>query len=190
MARGLPRTLSRAAAREAGVVAPKAGLSAVTTGQGGAFRTVFTFRDMKVTVTDALAYASQKIFDFVDGKIRIKGGTASFTFGVDTTRASTINDSASLTWGIGTAAASSITLATTMQNVVAVTTRTLTGSGAAPSPASAADVVAAATIDGTSSAVDLYMNFAFATNTDIDADGILSVNGTLTLFWENWGDNA
>lgn len=30
------------------------------------------------------------------------------------------------------------------------------------------------------------MNFAFATGTDIDADGVLSVNGKLTLFVENW----
>lgn len=190
MPRGLARTLQRAAARELGVLAPKAGLALKVTGQGGAYRLEFTFTDMKVTVTDALAYANQKLFDFVDGKIRIKGGTATFTFGVDTTRATTINDSASLTWGIGSAAASSATLATTMQNVVAVTTRTLTGAVAAPSPASAADVVAAATLDGTTTPVDLYMNFAFATATDIDADGILSVNGRLTLLVENWGDNV
>lgn len=155
MARGLPRTLARSAARELGVATPKAGLSCSVSGQGGAYRLVFTFTNVKVSVTDALAYASQKLFDFADGKIRIKGGTATFTFGVDTVRASTINDSASLTWGVSSAAASSTTLATTMQNVVAVTTRTLTGSGAAPSPASAADVAAAATLDGSSTAVDL-----------------------------------
>ncbi|TPJ76881.1 hypothetical protein FJ422_29680 [Mesorhizobium sp. B2-6-3] len=190
MMRGLQRTLNRAAQRDLGVAVPKAGLACKVSGQGGAYRLEFTMTNMKVTVTDVLAYASQKLFDFVDGKIRIKGGTATFTFGVDTVRASTINDSASLTWGIGSAAASSITLATTMQNVVAVTTRTLTGAAATPSPASAADVAAAATLDGTSAAIDLYMNFAFATNTDIDADGILSVNGKLILFVENWGDNA
>lgn len=190
MARGLPRTLARAAARELGVLVPKAGLACKVTGQGGAFRLEFTMTNMKVTVTDALAYASQKLFDFAEGKIRIKGGVSTFTFGVDTARASTINDSASLTWGIGSAAASSITLATTMQDIVAVTTRTLTGAVAAPSPASAADVAAAATLNGTSTAIDLFMNFAFATNTDIDADGILSVNGKLILFVENWGDNA
>lgn len=188
--RGLPRTLARQASRDLGILVPKTGLACKVTGLGGAYRLEFTMTNMKVAVTDALAYASQKLFDFVDGKVRIKGGTATFTFGVDTARASTINDSASLTWGIGSAAASSITLATTMQNVVAVTTRTLTGTAAAPSPASAADVASAATLDGTSSAIDLYMNFAFATNTDIDADGILSVNGKLILLVELWGDNA
>lgn len=190
MPRGFARSLSRAAARELGTLIPKAGLSCKIVGNGGRFRMEFTMTNMKVTVTDALAYAGQQLFDFVQGKIRINGGVATFTFGVDTVRASTINDSASLTWGIGSVTASSITLATTMQNVVAVTTRTLTGAAAAPSPASAADVVAAATLDGTSTAIDLFMNFAFATNTDIDADGILSVNGKLILFVENWGDNV
>lgn len=190
MARGLPRTLARAAAREAGINPPKAGLSVKTTGQGGSFRTVFTFNAMQIAVTDALAYASQKIFDCLDGKVRVKGGTAKLQFAVLTTRASTINDSASLTWGIGTVAASSITLATTMQNVIAVTTRTLDGATTALSTASAADVVAAATFDGTTTPVDFYLNVAFATNTDIDADGTLAVTGTITLLWELWGDNV
>ncbi len=126
MARGLPRTLSRAAARQLGKVVPKAGLFCKVSGQGGAYRLEFTFVKVKVAVTDALAYANQKLFDFVEGKIRVKGGTATFTFGVDTARASTINDSASLTWGIGSAAASSAILATAMQNVVNTVTRTLT----------------------------------------------------------------
>ncbi|MER9079957.1 hypothetical protein [Mesorhizobium sp. M0895] len=188
--RGLQRTLSRAAAREAGIAPPKAGLSVVTTGRGGSFRSVFTFNAMQISVTDAVAYASQKILDFADGKIRIKGGTAKLQFAVLTARASTINDNASLTWGLGSAAASSATLATTMQNVIAVTTRTLDGATTALSTASTADVVAAATLDGTSTAIDLYLNVTFATGTDIDADGTLAITGTITLLWENWGDNV
>jgi hypothetical protein len=190
MTRGLPRTLSRAAARAAGLAPPVAGLKAVTTGAGGAFKTVFAFNGMQVPVTDALAYASQKIFDFLDGKIRVKGGTASLRFAVLTPRAATINDNAALTWGLGTVAASAATLATTMQNVIAVTSRTLDGAVAAQSSASAADVVAAATFDGTTTPVDLFLNLSFATGTDIDADGTLAIYGTITLLWENWGDNA
>jgi hypothetical protein len=190
MPRGLPRTLSRAAAREAGLAPPKAGLTAKTTGTGGRWRTVFTFNAMQLPVTDALAYAGMKIFDFADGKVRINGGTAKLQFAVLTARASTINDSASLTWGLGSVTASSITLATTMQNVIAVTTRTLDGAVAALSTASTADVVAPATLDGTTTAIDLFLNVAFATNTDIDADGTLAITGTITLLWENWGDNV
>ncbi|TJV25179.1 MAG: hypothetical protein E5Y04_10125 [Mesorhizobium sp.] len=182
MTRGLPRTLARAAAREAGLAPPRPGLKAVTTGQGGSYRTVFTFAGMQVPVTDALAYAGQKIFDFTDGKVRIKGGTARLQFAVPTTRASTINDNAALTWSLGSAAASSATLASTMVNVLASTARTLDGVGAALSTASTADIAAAATLDGTVTPVDLYLNLAF------DADGTIAVTGTITLLWENWGD--
>ncbi|TPM89858.1 hypothetical protein [Mesorhizobium sp. B2-1-3A] len=190
MPRGLPRTLNRAAARSAGVAVPKAGLAIKTEGAGNRFKTTLTFNAMQIVVTDALAYASQKLFDFADGKIRINGGTAKLQFAVLTTRASTINDSASLTWGLGSAAASSATLATTMQNFIATTTRTLDGATTALSTASTADVVTPATLDGTSTAIDLFLNVAFATGTDIDADGTLAVTGFITLLWENWGDNV
>ena len=190
MTRGLPRTLVRAAAREAGLAPPKAGLKAVTSGQGGAFRTVFSFSAMPVPVTDALAYASQKIFDFTDGKVRIKGGTARLQFAVLSPRAATVNDNAALTWSLGSSAASSATLASTMVNVLAATARTLDGSGAALSTASTADIAAAATLDGTATPVDLYLNLALPTGTDIDADGTIAVTGTITVLWENWGDNA
>lgn len=190
MTRGLPRTLSRGAAREAGLAPPKAGLAASTSGQGGSFRTVFSLNAMQVPVTDALAYASHKLFDFLGGKVRIKGGTARLQFAVLTTRASTINDNAALTWSLGSAAASSAALAGTMVNVLASTGRTLDGAGAALSTASTADVAAALTLDGTVTPADLYLNLAVAAGTDIDADGMLAVTGTITLLWENWGDNA
>jgi hypothetical protein len=190
MPRGLPRTLSRAAAREAGLAPPKAGLEAVTTGQGGSWRTVFSFNALQVPVTDALAYASLKILDFTDGKVRIKGGTAKLQFAVLTTRASTINDNAALTWSLGSAAASSATLAGTMVNVLASTGRTLDGATTNLSTASTADIAAAATLDGTTTPVDLYLNLAFATGTDIDGDGTLAITGTVTLLHENWGDNV
>lgn len=188
MARGLPRTLARAAAREAGVIAPKSGLKAITTGQGGSFRTVFTLSGVQIPVTSATKYASQKLFDFAAGKIRMKGGTASLAFAVLTTRASTINDSAAMDWSLGSAAASSTTLATTMVDFIAKQDKALDGVAAAYTTAQAADIATAATFDGTSSAADLYLNVAFPTATDVDADGTLAVTGTITLLWENWGD--
>lgn len=190
MARGLPRTLARAAVRAAGKNPPIAGLTVETTGFGGSYQSVFKFNGMQLAITDALAYAGVKIFDFTDGKIRVKGGTAKLQFSVLTTRASTINASGSMTWGLGTVTASSITLATTMVNVIAVTTRTLDGTNTALSTASTADVVAAATFDGTTTPVDLYFNAAFATNTDIDGDGTIALYGTITLLYEVWGDNV
>lgn len=186
--RGLPRTLARAGARDGGKAPPVAGLKAVTTGVGNQFKTVFTFQDMRITVTDALAYASQKIFDFNAGKIRMKGGTASLAFAVLTDRTATINASAAMDWSLGSAAASSATLADAMVNFIAKQDKTLDGTDAAYTTAQAADIAAAATFDGTSSAIDLYLNVSFPTGAEIDADGILAVRGTITLLWENWGD--
>ena len=48
MARGLPRTFARAAARDAGSAPAKAGLKAVTTGTGGTYRTVITMTAMAI----------------------------------------------------------------------------------------------------------------------------------------------
>ncbi len=188
MPRGFQRSLERAATRDAGKAPPVSGLRAVTSGQGGAFRTIFTFSGMRITVTDSLAYASQKIFDFAPGKIRLKGGTASLAFAVLTARASTINASAAMDWSAGSAAASNVTLATTMVDFIAKQDKTLDGTDAAYTTAQAADFAAAATFDGTSAAIDLFLNVSFPTGTEIDGDGTLAVQGTMTLLWELWGD--
>ena len=190
MARGLQRTLQRAAAREAGSAPAKAGLKAVTTGGNGRFRTVVTLTAMEIAVTSALKYGSQNLFDFAPGKIRMLGGTASLAFAVTTTRASTIIASAAMDWALGTAAASNVTLATTMVDVIAKQDKTLDGAAAAYTTAQAADVAAAATHDGTATAKDAYLNIGFPTGTDVLGNGTIAVNGTITLLWENWGDNA
>lgn len=190
MTRGLPRTLARAATREAGLAPPRLGLKAITTGQGGSFRTVFTFAGMQVPVAKAQSYAGQLLFNFAKGKVRLKGGTARLQVAVASDRAATIKNNASLAWALGSAPASATTLAGTMANFAAATTRTLDGAGNALSSVSRADLAAAATLDGTATPISLYLNLAFATGTDIAADGTLAVTGTITLLWEHWGDNA
>jgi len=188
MARGLPRTMARAASREAGSAPAVSGLKAVTTGAGGRFKTVFTLTAMRIAVPNANDYASQKIFDFAAGRINIEGGTASLAFAVPTTRASTINDSAAMDWSIGTAAASNVTLASTMVDIVAKVDKTLDGTAAAYTTPSTANVAAAAAYDGTGTAKDAFLNIAFPTATDVDGDGTVAVSGTVTLLWSLFGD--
>lgn len=188
--RGLPRTLARQAARDAGLPPPVAGLKAVTTGVGGQYKTVITLQDLVIAVTSASKYASQKLFDFAAGKVRIKGGTASLAFAVTTARASTINDSAAMDWSIGSVAASSVTLASTMVDVIAKQDKALDGAVAAYTTAQAADLAAAATYDGTTTPVDIFLNIGFPTATDVDGNGTITVSGTITILHENWGDNA
>jgi hypothetical protein len=186
--RGLPRTLQRAALRELGAQPAVAGLTRTIKGGGGSYQLIFTFKAMAISVTDALAYASQKLFDFPQGRVYIKGGTATLAFAVTSARAGTINDNAAMDWSVGTAAASATALATTMVDIVAKQDHTLDGAVAAYTAAITANAEAAAFFDGTATAKDIYLNVSFPTGTDIDADGTLAVNGTITLNVEVMGD--
>lgn len=171
-------------------VGAAAGTGVVASEQGDGVRhqTVLRLTDAPLTVTDALAYASQKIYDFPAGRILIEGVTSSLQFGVTSTRASTINDSAAMDWSVGSAAASSTTLATTMVDLVPKQDKTLDGVADAYTTAQGAALAASAQFDGTSTALDAYLNVAFPTTTDIDADGTLKISGTITISWVQLGD--
>jgi hypothetical protein len=155
---------------------------------GVVHQTTFTFAAMAIAVTDALAYASQKLFDFPEGRINILGSTGTIQWAVTTTRASTINDSASLTWAVGSAAASNIALTSTMVDEMALATKVLSAATTALNTASTSKLAASAQFDGTGTALSAYLNTAFATNTDIDGDGTLTATGSITITWANLGD--
>lgn len=157
-------------------------------GNGVVHQTVLTLAAFQQAITDSLAYAGTKLYDFPEGRILILGATGSLAFSVTGVRASTINDNASLTWALGTATASSITLASAMVDLLPKTTKLLAGAVDAFTTASTAALAASAVFDGTATAKDAFLNFGFETNTDIDADGNLSVTGSLTLTWINLGD--
>lgn len=164
------------------------GVTASEQGRGVVQRTVLRLASVGVTVTDALAYASQKIYDFPEGRILILGSTASLAFSVTSDRTTTINDNAAMDWSIGSAAASNVTLATTMVDLLPKVDKTLDGAVAAFTSASTGALAAAAQFDGTGTAVDAYLNISFPTGTDIDADGTLLVTGSITITWVSLGD--
>lgn len=155
---------------------------------GGVHRTTITLSAMALTVTDALAYASQKLYDFPAGRILIMGTTGSLAFSVTSARASTINDNAAMDWSVGSAAASNVTLATTMVDLLPKVDKTLDGAVAAFTTASTGALAASAQFDGTGTALDAYLNVSFPTVTDIDGDGALAITGTITITWVNLGD--
>ncbi len=157
-------------------------------GDGVVHKTTITLSAMELAVTDALAYASQKLYDFPAGRILILGTTGSLAWAVTTVRADTINDNAAMDWSVGSAAASSVTLATTMVDLLPKVDKTLDGSVAAFTSASTGALSASAQFDGTGTALDAYLNVSFPTTTDIDADGTLNVTGTVTITWINLGD--
>jgi len=163
-------------------------VSAVESGGDVVHKTVLTLAATPLTVTDALAYAGVKIYDFPEGRIHVLGVTASIQWAVTSARAGTINDNASLTWAVGTATASNATLSGTMVDLIPKTTKVLAAAAAALNTASTAALAANAQFDGTATAKDAYLNAAFETGTDIDADGTLTATGTITITWINLGD--
>lgn len=166
-----------------------AGTGVTASEKGGlVHRTRLTLAAAPIVVTDALAYGGQKVYDFPEGRILVLGATCSLAFAVTTARASTINDSAALKFALGSATASNATLATTMVDLIPKTSKTLDGAVAAYTTAVGAALAASAQFDGTGTPLDAYLNLAFETNTDIDGDGTIAINGTIDLTWINLGD--
>lgn len=199
--RGRPSNINTVptAINTVGEIVTLAGLAVEECGGDSPVRqSVFTFTNMPLTITDTLAYLGTKIYDFPKGRIRVLDCTAGINLTTTSVLASTLNASSAVSWGFGSAAASSITLATTMMNFMpgsGESVNTLTSS-ATISVAGATDagILAAvsaaqlaAIVDGTSTAADLYLNLALATNTDIDGDATVLVNGSATLTWINQG---
>ena len=52
----------------------------------------------------------------------------------------------------------------------------------------AAALAAAAQFDGTATAKDMFLNTAYATTTDVDADATQTISGTIVITWINLGD--
>lgn len=151
-------------------------------------RTTLTLTNTPITVTDALAYASTKLYDFPAGRILVLGTTASLAFAVTSARASTINANAAMDWALGTDPATNVTLANAMVDLLPKQDKTLDGVNAAYTTAQGAALAASAQFDGTSTAKDMYLNVSFPTTTEIDADGTMTVLGTVTVTWINLGD--
>jgi len=154
----------------------------------GFTKTVLNFKNTPIVLADAagvVAYGGLKIFDFPQGSIVIQGATANLTV----TKTST---GVQATWngdfGVGTVTASNdATLSTTEQNIIPTT----------PTPAAVAGVTsakgrstAAVTLDGTTTAVDAYINFLVDdANHDVTTTPCnLILNGTVTILWANMGD--
>jgi len=161
------------------------------TGDGpGAFRSLrVVANDVPITITDANAYGSVKLLTLPASVVNVLGCVVSSITPTTTSAiASTLNAAAVLTWGLGSAAASNITLATTMINfcpgsgvtpgaAVASSTINVAGSGTANYLQTATGTI----LNGTGTAIPVYLNFAVPTNTEIDADATITVDITFDL---------
>lgn len=156
------------------------------------YRTILALSDYRMTVADASASGSQKLFDFPEARIQILGGHVNLQW---TSRVAdtVLNDAADLIFSLGTAATADATLNGNEVNILASTSATAPtpigrdGTLNPVAPVNAA--LTAVTIDGTSTAADLILNVGITTNTLIDADATIGWYGWINMLWVNHGDN-
>lgn len=173
----------------AGAVAGS-GVSVQELGNAVVHKTVLTFADAAIALTDnagVVAYGGLKVYDFPEGAILMLGAVAD----LDLTKSSAgVNDDWDGDFGVGTVTASNNnTLSSTEQNIIP-TTATPQASSGATTANGLSTATENAVINGTSTAVDVYLNL-LVDDADHDVTSTpcnLIVNGTLTLTWVKLGD--
>ena len=168
-------------------------LSSVTeTGDGAVHKTVITLAASVVTMADnagVTGYGGLKVYDFPEGVIVIHGASMDLA----TTKSSTgINADWDGDVGLGSVTSANTTpLATTEQNFIPTTATPQAVAGVGTADAISTSTESGTSIDGTTTAVDLYLNFKVDdADHDITATAAnLGVTGTITVIWSNAGDN-
>ena len=180
---------------EAGVsgagTVPAAVAATVVATEGGnpvQHETLITLTDLPQAVVNGVEYQSTKIYTFPEGRIVVLGVTASIAQKTTSVIADTLNSGVTGALAIGTVAASNVSLTSTMVNLLpstAFVTSTVINTAAAPSKGALA---VSAQFDGTTTAVPVYLNTAYATTGDVDADATQTLSGTVRITWANLGD--
>lgn len=143
--------------------------------------------NLSVTTTDATtngAHGNRLLFTFPQGLVVIHGAVTDLTIARVGT---SITASASIVGALGTTAAANTndTLTTTEANIVPSTAATLaSGTGAFRG-----ESTGAAILDGTTTPVPIYLNFAMPDASHGTTADALTVNGTIRLVYSWIGDN-
>jgi hypothetical protein len=174
---------------DVGDVPSVSGLSSKTDGgPGGFYRTTITLNDVSQTVVNGTEYQGTKIYDFPECRMYVIGAVATLRQKTTSTIASTLNSGVTGAIGVGTATASATTLATTMQDIIPTTAFTSSTVINVAGTAVTAVLASPAVFDGTATAKDLFLNTAYATTGDVDADATQTISGTIVVTWVNLGD--
>jgi hypothetical protein len=172
--------------------APASGTVSVVGKRLGNFWSLdFTLTAARMTVTDAAGSGSSgslQLFDFNPGVLHVLSSVMNFTAFAESAGVSggdTVFDIGVGTVAIAAAADGVLTGAATYDNVAAKADVTL--SSGAGTVATAIDL-AALSVDGTSTAADLYLNWS-GTAATVDASGTLDVTGTIRIAGIFLGDD-
>lgn len=152
----------------------------------------FTLAAARIVVTDGAAsgsHGSLKIFDFVQSAISFLGSRQNYTAFAEGAALTTAAGDAVFEIGVGTTAISAAADGTLGNGVnenvgqaVGVTNSGGTGTG------TAVDGAKTTALDGTSTALDLYLNWS-GTAATIDATSTIDVTGTITVIGVLTGDD-
>lgn len=164
------------------------GVSAQTIGNGVVNKTVLTLENTAIPLVDeagVVAYGGLKVFDLPEGLVQILGAVADLAV---TKSSAGVNNDFDGDFAVGTVTASNNnTLSATEANIIASTATPQAAAGATTAKGVSTAVL---TLDGTATAVDVYLN-ALVDDADHDVTttpASLIVNGTITLSWIHLGD--
>lgn len=174
-----------------GAINAATGLSCTVQKIGPLVQLNFTLTAVSITVTDAAGSGSSgslKIFDFVQAGIVPLGCRQDYTAFAEGASLTGGAGDAAFVMGLGSVAADAGDGALTGTEVdfgAATSTITLSGGTGTGTKHSGASTTA---IDGTGTAVDLYLNWS-GTAATIDATSTISVTGTITVLCALLGDD-
>lgn len=167
---------------------------AVLPSGAGLYRMDFTFLQAVLTVTDAAgsgSSASAKVFDFVQGAVQALASRQDYTAFAEGAALTTAAGDAAFVMGFGSVAANAGDGALTATEVdFAPVTGTITLAGGTGTGTKMGGVLglSSAPIDGTGTAVDLFINWS-GTAATIDANSTISVTGTTSILVAMLGDD-
>lgn len=172
----------------ANVTQPAIGAIRVKDERFGSFnKTTITLDNVGQSVVNGTEYQSTNIYTFPEGRILVLGVTATLQQKTTSAIASTLN-SATGAIALGTAAASNVSLTSTMVDLLPSTAFTSSTVINVAGTAVKAALAASAHFDGTTTAKPVYLNTAYATTTDVDADATQTISGTVAIAWVFLGD--
>ena len=181
---GSPRTTQSVGAVQGTLV------TAAEYGQGAYHTTVLTLAARAVAITNANAYGGSKLYTFPAGRICLLSSRARIALAVLGTRTGTINDNSTVDWALGSVTASNVALTSTMVDMCAVANEAaFAASGNGLGAYAASGLVVPTSFDGTSTAIDMFLNFGFSDADDIDGDSTIEVTGEIEFSWVFLGDH-
>jgi len=155
---------------------------------GPLVHSTFTLAGVPQTVVNGTEYQGTKLFTFPEGRISVLGVTATLAQTTTSALASTLNASSTGAVALGSVTASNVSLTSTMVDFAPSTaftsSATINVAGTAVKPVLAAP----AHFDGSSTPIAFFLNSAFATTTDVDADATQTWAGTIAVTWILVGD--